>query len=125
MKRVALGTFDCEDCKVRDYTPFMVSDSLWVANAADREFLCLACFEKRLGRRVGLSDLQECLYTRVARLGAMLAARENENEQIWAERIRTLGKLGLAIGALIGLKHSVPKNIREKIDSVLEKIESE
>jgi hypothetical protein len=49
----------CEECHgfVQSY---MVKDSLWLAwGLHENSLLCLACLEKRIGRKLAMDDLQQ------------------------------------------------------------------
>lgn len=39
---------------------FMVHDHLWEKFGVGMDFLCIDCFEKRMGRKLEASDLMEC-----------------------------------------------------------------
>jgi hypothetical protein len=51
--------FDCKD-KIRPVRYFMVIDTLWNKYGVDKDFLCVDCFEKRIGRKLIGSDLMPC-----------------------------------------------------------------
>lgn len=49
----------CTECGIVEPGQFRVKDKLWLSVARLREFLCLDCFEKRIGRKVRKSDLTD------------------------------------------------------------------
>lgn len=55
----------CSDCKIdtrknlKDF--YMVKDHLWDEFGVGKGMLCMECFEKRLGRKLGPSDLAYCV----------------------------------------------------------------
>jgi len=51
--------FDCQK-KIKPVRYFMVHDPLWEEFGVGRDFLCVDCFEKRLGRKLNKSDLTKC-----------------------------------------------------------------
>lgn len=48
----------CKDCRGIDQ-PYMVLNSVWKAAKMKKGFLCLACLEKRLNRRLKLRDFMQ------------------------------------------------------------------
>ena len=50
------GNLCCKDCKIINPEQFMIHDGLWNSVASDSEFLCLDCFQKRLGRKLTAED---------------------------------------------------------------------
>jgi len=46
----------CDDCKKENPEQFMAKEAVWKSIARDSEFLCLDCFQKRLGRNLNSDD---------------------------------------------------------------------
>lgn len=59
-----LGPPCCRDCGEQEPVFFMVKDEIWLEAAEKRMYLCLTCFENRLGRRVRPDDLKEGYFKR-------------------------------------------------------------
>lgn len=51
--------FDCEK-RILPKGWFMVKDPLWQKYGVEDKFLCMDCFEKRLGRKMDAKDLTKC-----------------------------------------------------------------
>lgn len=47
----------CGDCEASDPVPFIVKPHLWREFGNGGGFLCIPCFEKRMGRRLAVDDL--------------------------------------------------------------------
>lgn len=54
--------------------------------------------------------------------GPMVGAPCNCFTCTWEERVKEQSKYGLAIGALIGLRYSVPEDVKARIESVLTRL---
>ena len=52
--------FKCVDCYRVPNCP-MLHDHVWLTIAPKKALLCVACAEKRLGRRITLADLLPCV----------------------------------------------------------------
>ncbi len=66
-------TRTCDDCGTSNMEMYMIRHKLWLSVAANRDILCLPCFEARLGRKVTLHDLLPCTVTHTMFLGAYVA----------------------------------------------------
>jgi hypothetical protein len=51
----------CYDCQTEDMDYYMVSDEIWAAHGAGEYQLCVPCLEKRVGKRLELTDFTDCL----------------------------------------------------------------
>ena len=50
----------CQDCKQPEPMTFVVHDVLWVAAGLTKGVICPQCFEKRIGRKLQISDFKVC-----------------------------------------------------------------
>lgn len=48
----------CEVCHKPNPDMFRVSDELWLKHFQPEDFVCHECFEKKLGRKLTLDDLE-------------------------------------------------------------------
>ena len=51
--------YECQDCKQRDITYFMVKDEVWEASGVGKGIICPQCFEARLGRKLTIQDFKK------------------------------------------------------------------
>lgn len=65
----------CVECDESNPQMFMVDDQLWASVCSKKEFLCLPCFEKRLGREIRFDDLKDCYLKRTFVFGKMIIDR--------------------------------------------------
>lgn len=56
--------FVCRDCNAPCDSP-QFKDSLWMFVANSKDFLCVACFERLIGRDITWDDLEDCPFTRI------------------------------------------------------------
>lgn len=52
------GISKCQDCSLETINHFAIKDDLWYRFCEKETYICLACFEKRIGRKVKLDDLK-------------------------------------------------------------------
>jgi hypothetical protein len=57
-----MAKFHCFDCQngIKPSRYFMVNDHLWEKYGVGKNFLCMSCFENRLGRKLTGFDLTKC-----------------------------------------------------------------
>jgi hypothetical protein len=51
------GGRKCDDCG-REHEIYSIIDTLWLKYCNKTDYICLDCFEKRLGRRITKNDLK-------------------------------------------------------------------
>jgi hypothetical protein len=56
--------FDCKE-KIKPSRYFMVKNTIWEEYGVGKNFLCLDCFKKRLGRELSYWDLTDCIANRI------------------------------------------------------------
>jgi hypothetical protein len=52
------GGRKCDLCN-REHELFSVNDELWFENFNKNDFVCIGCFENKLGRKLNKSDLKD------------------------------------------------------------------
>lgn len=67
--------WECQDCKNRDITYFMVRQELW-DEVGLTGIICPECFEKRIGRTLTINDFSNALSNNELRYGYALAERD-------------------------------------------------
>jgi len=76
MFKYAPGVAECDDCgEVIDWL-FHVNDELWNEFAGKKEILHAKCFEKRMARKLKLSDFTNALVNHSIFFGHDMASRE-------------------------------------------------
>ena len=54
------GIPHCEDCLKETINHFSIKDELWYSFCKKDTYICLDCFEQRIGRKVCYDDLKNC-----------------------------------------------------------------
>jgi hypothetical protein len=59
----------CDQCGDPQPAMYILKNDLWLAHAQKHEYICLDCFENRLGRCITIHDLKSCGITNSMLLG--------------------------------------------------------
>ncbi len=73
-----VGPIVCDECSARWPAFVILLDELWLSICKHKkEFLCVDCIERRLGRRLTWDDLKSCWATDQIKLGYRILPKES------------------------------------------------
>lgn len=81
----------CDVCGVDDPSIVMLKNDIWLSIAEKKEILCYNCIEKRLNRKLQISDLKpDSMCTRIMLLGLRLGTGISPPKTLSGEEIKDI-----------------------------------